>query len=102
MDDAEKQRIQDGLALRSLVTDERAWPALERLIRRTREDATATFARDESLSRKWLKGVIDTLDLILPNIEQMARDAEMTLEREKQLAETSRDGDGSGSGEMAV
>lgn len=103
LSDDQKQRIADGIAFRRLMEDENVWPALERLIKHMRDDAMATFAQEDSLSRKWLKGVLDTCDLLLANVKLMVSDSQRAIDEEKELemASRSRAEDGAGAGDFA-
>lgn len=85
------------------MADEELWPALQRLVKRIREDATETFAGDPNLKRAWLKGALDSCGFFLANIAQTAEDAQKTLEEERQAREVARSvaEDGVGSGDFA-
>ena len=85
------------------MADEELWPALQRLVRRMRDDVTDKFRRDKNLGREWLDAGIDALAQVIPNVEQTALDAAAALEEERQAREVARSvaEDGVGSGDFA-
>ena len=100
------EQVQDGLAFARLKQDEKAWPAIERLVRRLHDDAIARWADDKSgdYGKKWLKGSREMAAAIIPAIEGLAQDAIKSVESEKEaqvIARTTAE-DGMGSGDLAI
>jgi hypothetical protein len=98
------QQLQDGFALKALMAHETMWPALQRAVLAVRDDAVRKFGNEDGLSRKWLKGVVETCELLLKNIEEAGENASDVEVERRQVEAASRSvaADGRGTGDLAV
>ena len=100
------EQVQDGLAFARLRADEKAWPALERLVRKLTEDGITAWQEDTTgeRSKKWLRGWRELARGIIPAMDQLASDA-LTHVAAKKEAETivrTQSDEGLGSGDLAI
>ncbi len=99
----EIDRIEDGTLLKQ-IRGTSSFAALERLLKRMRDDVMEDFAKNEASSRKEVRGKLAILDEIVPKIDDMIRDSEELLQMENENLEVARGKalEGGGSGDLAL
>jgi len=100
---SEQEQSEDRLAFVRMRDDKDLWLAFQRLIAKMDRD-TIEIWRRENKKKAWLNGACDALKEIIPNIEQMATDAQQMEEEAKHEEEIMRSpaADGLGSGDLAI
>ena len=100
------EMVEDGIAMRRLMSDERQWAALSRILAKMNADAISRWERDESgsYSKKWLRGYREAATDLSVIIESTALNAESHVHAAVEAEKVTRSiaEDGLGSGDLAI